>query len=87
MGLLDGDRLWNTVIGGAGGTLVGAGVGYLVGSHLWDDPEGKWAGAAIGSGAGMVLGSLIGLVFPTDEDEAVSSPAGGALPIVFRIRF
>ena len=86
VGILQPSRLWSGFIFGAGGTALGAGIGFVVGNAVTDLPEGKWAGAAIGAGAGMAIGTIVGLLLPQDQIVPDEVREVAVVPITFRIR-
>lgn len=86
IGFFDDERLYRSVLTGAGGMLGGAGVGLLLGHYFWGTPDGRWAGASIGAGAGLALGALFGIIWtPSDGDGGPRSGSSAAIPIRLRI--
>jgi hypothetical protein len=69
IGLVEEERLSETVLGGAVGWGVGFAVGWIVGDALWEDPAGSWAGGVIGAGVGLLAGAVTGFL--------VAEPDGG----------
>lgn len=68
IGLWDEDRLRRSVIGGAGGMVLGIGTGWVAGIVFGDRRADKWAGAVIGAGIGLAAGALTGALLPPGED-------------------
>ena len=86
VGILQPSRLWSGLIFGAGGTALGAGLGFVIGNSVSDQPEGKWAGAAIGAGAGMAVGTIVGLLLPQKQIVPEEVREAAVIPIGFRVR-
>ena len=47
------------LVGGAGGSIAGGGVGYIIGQEIGKKTENTATGAAVGAAAGVALGALV----------------------------
>lgn len=86
LGLVDSDRLGRASLGGLAGAVVGTGVGILVGDRVWSPPEGRWAGGIIGGAAGIVAGSIVGILWPGDDDDPRADSTAG-VPLTVTLTF
>lgn len=68
LGLVDDQRLANSIKWAGAGFVAGAAVGLGIGTLFHERSEGQWAGAIIGSAAGLLAGSIYGVLAHDDDD-------------------